>query len=118
MAARKPTLVIGGLKPGGKPPKGGRGGPRMGVTKGEVTLRDAGEVDRRSRKRGSKKGSAGRRAGLGRPTPNLTTGPHPTGHAGTRFKTVQGKKPSLMTRIGNKIGRVFGFRPPRPKLSP
>lgn len=116
MAARKPALIIGGLKPG-RSPKAPRGGPRMGVTKGEVTLKDVGEVHMRSKRRGSKKGSAGRRAGLGRPTPNLTTGPHPTGHGGTRFRSVQGKKPSLMTRIGNKIGGLFGFRPPRPKLS-
>lgn len=115
--ARRPSLIIGGLKIGGAPPKGGRGGPRMRVGTGEPRASDVRRIHEQSRRR-SKKGSAGTRAGLGRPAPKLATGPHPTGHAGTRFRSVQGTKPSLMTRIGNKIGRVFGFRPPRPKLSP
>src|SRR5262245_20593263 len=114
MAARRPSLIIGGIKPS-RSPKAPRGGPKMGVTKGEVTLRDVGEVHRRSTG-GSKKGSAGRKAGLGRPTPRPTKGgPHPTGHGGTQFKTVQGERPSLMTRIANRIGRTFGFRRPLPK---
>jgi hypothetical protein len=115
MAKRLPpgSLITGRITIGGPAGKAPGGGPKMSVGQGDVTKADHDRAYGRTRRGGSKKGSAGTRAGLGRPT--TKNGPHPTGHAGTPFKSVQGKKPSLMTRIGNRIGRYFGFKPPRPK---
>lgn len=106
--AKKPKLTLisdaGGV-PGG-PMKAGI--PAFGGQ--QVTRADrfaAGEKPPRIDHR-SKKSYTGTVAGNGRPTANRkATAGGPKGPAGTAFKQVQGRKPSLMTRIGRRLGRIF-----------
>jgi hypothetical protein len=108
MAKFKLTLVSPGSGPAG-PMRGGL--PAFGGQAPRADRAAAGlKVPKHDHR--SKKAYTGTIAGNGRPATGRKTTGGPKGPAGTTFRQVQGRKPSLMTRIGRRLGlgRLFGRR--------